>query len=462
MGFMGLLFSVLAYNAPMVVVVGITPIMVGTGAGLGTPMSFIAAGLVLGAFAVGFTRMAKLQPKPGGFYSMITAGLGRKIGLGAGLVAPLGYFCVYAGTFPFAGVVLGELVHGTLHGPDLPWYVWSLVFWIACAILGYLKVELSAKVLTVFLFLELAVIVVYDTSVFLQGGFGHAGISAEPLALAHWFDGAPSLGLLLALGMYGGFEVTVLFREEVRNPSRIIPRATYAVIAVAMITYSVSSLAFLNSLGVANAVDTSVADPTAAMAQSIEAFGGKILTDAATVLTNTSTFAVILAAHNITARYFFNLSADGILPRKLSGVHSRHGSPHISSLATSAAGLLLIVVTLVTGVGAIDMYTAMLGMSSFVILAVIFICAIAVPIYMHRHGQAHSVWSRIVFPVLSIVGLGTGLVLAAINFPGLVGGSDGLAAILMALIVGMFLLGVVLATVYRRARPEIYARIGRQ
>lgn len=461
MGFLGLFFSVLAYNAPMVVVIGIIPIMVSSGAGLGTPMSFIAAGLILGSFAVGFTRMSKIQPKPGGFYSMITAGLGRKVGLGSGLVALLGYFCVYAGTFPFAGLVFGELVHSTFHGPDLPWYVWGAMFWIACTILGYLKIELSAKVLTVFLFLEIAVIVVYDFMVFINGGFEHAGISMAPMLPTFWLDGAPALGLLFALGMYGGFEVTVLFREEVRNPDRVIPRVTYAVIAVAMVTYSVSSLVFINSLGVDHVAAAATADPTGSMTKSLEAFGGKVLSDVATVLVNTSTFAVLLAAHNITARYGFNLSADGILPKRLSGVHARHGSPHISSIATSGAGLLLNVIIVLAGVSAIGFYTAMLGITSFVILGVIFACAIAVPIYLHRHGRNHSVWSRIVFPVVAIAGLGAGLSLAAANFPLLVGG-DALAAILMAVIIGVFALGIVLAAVYKRTRPETYARIGRQ
>ncbi|MGO4249908.1 APC family permease [Paenarthrobacter sp. RAF54_2] len=462
MGFLSLFFSVVAYNAPLVVVIGAIPIMVSSGAGLGTPVSFIIAGAILAAFAVGFTRMSKIMPKPGGFYSMITAGLGREIGLGSGLVALMGYFCVYAGSFAFGGVVLGELVHGTLNGPDLPWYVWGSIFWAASAILGYLKVELSAKVLTIFLLLEVVIVVAYDFLVFVNGGAGHHGISVAPLSPTHWFDGSFALGLLFALGMYGGFEVTVLFREEVRDPSRTIPRVTYAVIALAMVVYGLSALLFINSIGLDKVIEMVTADPTGSMTQSLQAFGGNVLSDAATVMVNTSTFAVVLAAHNITARYSFNLSADGILPQKLSSVHARHGSPHISSVAISGAGLVVNLVVIFTGIEAIDFYTAMLGITSFVILGVIFVAGIAVPIYLRRHGRQHSVWSRVVFPTLSIVGLGSGLVLAGVNFPLLVGGSNVLATILMALIVGIFVLGFALAVVYRRTKPGTYARIGRQ
>lgn len=462
MGSLELFFSVMAYNAPMVVVIGIIPIMVATGSGLGTPISFVVAGLILGCFAVGFTRMSKIMPKPGGFYSMITAGLGREVGLGSGFVALLGYFCVYAGTLPFGGIVLGELVHTTMNGPDLPWWVWAAVFWAGAGVLGYFNIELSAKFLTAFLFLEIIIIVGYDLFVFINSGANHAGISMAPLLPTHWFDGSFSSGLLLALGMYGGFEVTVLFREEVRNPNRVIPRVTFAVIAVAMTIYAVSSLGFINALGIDKAVELATADPTGSMTGTLVDFGGIVFSDIATIFVNTSTFAVILAGHNITARYLFNLSADKIFPRKLSSVHSRHGSPYMASMATSAAGLVLNVIVAVAGLAAIDVYAAALGISSFVILGVIFVASIAVPLYLRRHGMGHTVWSRIVFPILGILGLGTGLILAALDFTALVGGSPVLSAALMTLIVGLFVLGIMMALFYRKAKPETYSNIGRQ
>ena len=57
------------------------------------------------------------------------------------------------------------------------------------------------------------------------------------------------------------------------------------------------------------------------------------------VLVNTSVLAVLVCAHNVGARYLFNMSADGVFPRALSGVHARHGSPHIASMVMSAAAL---------------------------------------------------------------------------------------------------------------------------
>jgi amino acid transporter len=170
LGVMHLFFSVMAWNAPLVIVVGIIPVMLFVGNGVGTPFVFLVAGLIILAFAVGFTRMARVLPNPGAFYAYITAGLGREAGLGAGLLALAMYFCADTGTFAFGGVVLGSLVHDTMHGPEAPWWVWALAFWAFVGILGYLSIGLSAKILMYFLAAEVIVILVFDLLVAGQGG----------------------------------------------------------------------------------------------------------------------------------------------------------------------------------------------------------------------------------------------------------------------------------------------------
>jgi amino acid transporter len=105
----------------------------------------------------------------------------------------------------------------------------------------------------------------------------------------------------------------------------------------------------------------------------------------------------------------------------------------------------------------------MLGITSFIILAVIFVANLAILVFMRRRGgPEYSLWGTVICPILAAVGLGAGLVLAATNFGLLIGGSNQLAAGLMAFIVGLFVVGVVMAVVLRRARPSVYQRIGRQ
>jgi amino acid transporter len=59
----------------------------------------------------------------------------------------------------------------------LPWYIWSAVFWAACGLLGYLKIDLSAKVITVLLLLELCVVAIFDLTIVAEGG-GSSGLAS--------------------------------------------------------------------------------------------------------------------------------------------------------------------------------------------------------------------------------------------------------------------------------------------
>jgi hypothetical protein len=98
-----------------------------------------------------------------------------------------------------------------------------------------------------------------------------------------------------------------------------------------------------------------------------------------------------------------------------------------------------------------------------VFIVVIFVTNIAIPVYMRRHGGAlFTLWGMVICPIVAGVGLGSGVVLAVLNFPLLIGGSTTLAAVLMLVLLAIFTFGVVLALVYRRTKPEVYAKIGRQ
>jgi amino acid transporter len=461
LGALGLFFSIMAFNAPLVVVIGVIPIMIAMGNGIGTPVLFIIGGLIVAAFAAGFLRMSDVLQRPGAFYAYITAGLGKKVGLGSGLAMLLAYFCVCAGYLPFGGIVLGSLVSNTLHGPDLPWYVWASVFWVVVAVLGYLRVDFSAKVTAVVLFGELIVVFIYDVAILAAGGAD--GLSAAPFSPSNWFDGSFAIGLLLAAGMFGGYEVTVLFRDEVRNPAKTIPRATYGLIACAVVIYVTTTWLFINALGVDDAVSLVAADPIGAMDSTLVTFGSRFLFDAATVLVNTSVLAVLVCAHNVGARYLFNMSADGVFPRALSGVHPRHGSPYIASMVMSAAALAVNVAVVVLDIDAMAFYAAVLGVAALTGISVQFITAIAIPVYLKRTGNHRGhLMKSIVLPSAAAVGFGTAVTLSILNFPVLTGGSQTVSNLLLVFVFGVFTFGVLLAVALKRWRPEVYKRIGRQ
>src|SRR5580693_5366026 len=90
-GLGGVLFLTVTGSAPISAMLFNVPIMVGYGQGVGAPAAFIFAAIVLVVFAVGYVAMAKKKTTAGGFYSYISHGLGREIGIGTGYGAVVAY-----------------------------------------------------------------------------------------------------------------------------------------------------------------------------------------------------------------------------------------------------------------------------------------------------------------------------------------------------------------------------------
>ena len=63
---------------------------------------------------------------------------------------------------------------------------------------------------------------------------------------------------------------------------------------------------------------------------------------------------------------------------------------------------------------------------------------------------------------MATIGLGVVLYLAFVNFPMMIGGSTAQAVLMQAVNWGVLAAGMILAVVYRRHRPAVYRRIGRQ
>lgn len=459
-GMWQLVFTVMAFQAPIVAFIAYLPVAIGLGNGLGTPAAILAAGAVVAVFSVGLTVMAKHLPNPGGFYAYVTAGLGREAGMAASCIALVCYyFCVVA-LYALFGIGANSLVAGLFNGPDVVWWVWSLLAFGAIGVLGYFRLEVSAKVLTVFLACELVLVVAYDIAVIARHGLN--AFDPQPFSTDNIFSGSIALAFMMALGIFGGFEATLIFREEVRQPDRTIPRAIKVFVGLIAGLFALTGWLFINASG-GQAVVALVAGGTEATIGSTHDNLGALGADLATIMLVTSGFAALLAAHNIATRYVYNLGADGVIPRVVGRAHPRHGSPHIASITTSIAALVGVAPFAIAGTDPNLYYATTAGVFSYALLVLLFGASIAIPVYLLRHPEiGGSVWATRVCPAVAMVCLGVGFVLATKNFPFLIGGSQTKANWMLLGIYGLCAGGVVLALVYKRIRPGVYASIGRQ
>lgn len=420
LGVASIVFIVVAAASPLGVIGGPVPLGIAFGNGAGFPFTFIVVTAVLLFFAVGFTAATPFVRSAGAFYAYVDKGLGRSAGLGTAFAALLSYLALEAGVFGLFGPALDSLLQS--YGfPPVPWWVYAAVGFVVVSALGYLKIELSGRILGVLLVAEVAIVLVLDAAVVFSGG-GPEGFSTGILDPAQIVSGAPGFAILFAILSFIGFEATAVFRDETKNPDKTIPKATYISLILIGVFYTISSWVLITANGQSTIVQNATDNAGSILATTTEKYLGTVGGHIIQVLFVTSLFACILSFHSIVSRYFFSLSSKQVLPAALSKPHPKHGSPSLSSLVASAIVAVLIIAAVLLGLDPItQFYTWLGGISSVGIVLLLVITSVSIISIFRRNTHKLSLWRTTIAPAIGLVSLIGFLVVILLNLPVLVG-----------------------------------------
>lgn len=458
LGRAGVVFFMLAAAAPLTVVAGTLAIAYAITGSRGLPIAFVAVGVILGVFSVGYVTMSRFLPHSGALYAYISHGVGRPVGVGAAWMSLIGYDMIQVSLYGAIGAAVSPLVHDSV-GIDLPWWIYAVIAWMLVALLGVARVDLNGGVLAVLLLVEVAVIAVYVTAFLTHPASGYAVSAWSPTGLTHG-----GVGAILAIAVLGfvGFESGVTFAEESRDPRRTIPSATYLSVIMIAGLYGISAWALQVAAGsdqIARLAREQGPDLVFSLAVSQL---GPVAGTVGHVLFATSILAAMLSFHNTTARYLYALGREGVLPTAF-GRTSRAGAPHRGSIAQSIIGLIVITGFAVTGWDPVVwlFYTASTS-GALGILILLTLAAVAVLGFFHQDPRGQNAWRTRIAPAVSLAGLVTVLVLVVANFATLLGIPDtsplrwGIPC--LYLITG--LTGAIYGLHLKAHRPAVYAVIG--
>src|ERR1700749_462980 len=90
-GLWGVIFVGGTGAAPISAMLFNVPFATGFGTGLYTPVAFLFATIILTIFTIGYVAMARKMRAAGGFYTFISHGLGRELGLATGITGAIAY-----------------------------------------------------------------------------------------------------------------------------------------------------------------------------------------------------------------------------------------------------------------------------------------------------------------------------------------------------------------------------------
>ncbi|AYG04326.1 APC family permease [Gryllotalpicola protaetiae] len=465
LGVGSIVFMVIAAAAPLTVVGGGFPVGALLGDGIGAPTMYLVGGAILLFFAVGLSTMSNYVPRPGAFFTYVGYGLGRPLGLAAAWLAILTYTTVQVAVYGYVGAVMSGYVV-SLHGPTLPWFLYSLAMVAIVGLLGYRHIELSGKVLGVFLVCEIGVVLVLAGAVVATGGA--EGLSVAPFNPTNVMSGAPALALMFALAGFIGFESTAIYRDEAKDPQKTIPRATYASLIIIAVFYTFASWALVMGIGPSHLMSELAKDPSAFIGTVTARYLGPVGGWIVNTLMITSMFACVLSFHNVITRYQHSMSNASVLPTALGKVHKTHRSPHASSIVqTITAAVLMIAFALFHLDPVLQVFTWFSGISTFAIVVLMGLTCLAVIAYFTAKKIKAGLWKTWIAPVIGFLGLAVVAVIIAQNFPLLIGDADAkgnpvfgtLTVTFLALMAAFPVFGIVQALVIKARKPAAYKNV---
>jgi amino acid transporter len=475
LGLTSVLFCIVTGAAPLAAMLFNVPVAT-LGGGYASPAAFAIATVALTIFSVGYIAMCRRVTSAGGFYTFVTRGLGRVLGLGSGLLIALCYMVFTAAVTGTMGYFASTTV-ASLTGLDLPAWVYMIVGLALMTAFALFHIELTAKVLGVALVAEILVLTVLAVGVFASGGA--EGFSLAPLNPLAIFDnpaavqvfgaGASGIALFAAFWSWVGFEMAPNYAEETRDPHKIARTATYGSVIGLGVLYVIISYVYVTGWGLTGAVEAVRAQYAGEIASAFYPLTDRYVGTWATVLMEilivTGSFACAMAFYNTSARYLFALGREGVLPAALARTSHRHSPVAASVTVTVLVGLYCLAFVLYdpSNEGALlklGTWSPLLGVLG--ILGVQALVSIAIIRYFLTTARdGFRWWSTLVAPILGFAAMAGACVLLVVNRYDLAGAGDAAFITLLPWVVlAVFAAGLVLGLVLRSRYPDRYARIG--
>ncbi|MFJ9539415.1 APC family permease [Streptomyces sp. NPDC101225] len=463
----GLLLSVLAATAPLMVVAGVMPTTFAVMGIVGQPLLFVALGVVLILFSVGYAEMSRHVHNAGAFYAYISRGLGGTAGAGAALVALVAYNALQVGIYGIFGFEVSGLLDKYADA-TVAWWIPSLAALVVVGLLGWLKIDVNARVLGVLLVIEVILVVIFDVAAI--GDPAAEGLSLHAFNPDTLSGAGVGTALCFCIAAFLGFEQAPVYAEETSRPHILVPRVMFYAVGGVAVFFALSSWALSVAAGPSKVVGVAQKESAGMLFSLTDSRLGPAFTDVLHVLFVTGMFAAMLSFHNVVARYTFAMGREGLLPRAFGRTTGSSGAPGTGSLLQTAVAAVVVIVFAVTDdrptgdptAPVLHLFTWFGNIGALGVILLMAAASASVIVFFARRGAAGAQSWRLVTSGLAGAAL---LVIAGYtvkDFDVLVGTGPGSAlSRLLPGIIGLALVVGLAQGLWLRFRsPEAHARIG--
>ena len=397
-------------------------VLTGIAAGEAGPASILAFtlnGIVTLVTAMAYAELASSIPESGGGYAFVKHAFPDIMAFIAGIWLWFAYTVacsLYAAGFGHYFLEFFSIYFPDTHnlllsytGKHAAFVVLTLFVGVAFVALNVRGAGVTGKTENVIVVAKIAVL-----SVFILFGL-EAILSDIPAAKAEFTPFLPKglAGVFVAMGLtfiaFEGYDLIATVAEEIKDPEKNIPRATFVSIGVTVFIYL---CVILVSLGAVHAEsmpswqflgkykETAIVKAAAVMMPGVGVF---LIVIGGVLSTMSALNATVLAS----SRVVFSMARDGWLPSKIASIHAKRRTPHVAIWLTGAIFLVI----------AVALPVELLGSAASIMFLLVFAMVNLALIALRRKNPRLTRPYKIpLYPVLPLVGFTVNLALAVYQF----------------------------------------------
>jgi amino acid transporter len=372
--------------------------LVATQAGAATPLAFVLTTVGSLAVAYAFIVFSRRVASSGVAFTYLGAAFGRLAGFVGGFLHAGAWVTVIATTCGVASLSFSALLAQA--GIQIPWFpIYVLLVAIAFTVC-FLGIRPSTRLMLVIELASMTTLAVVAVIVIVKGGAG--GLTLTPFNPAASLKGIGGLGfaLIVAFGAFIGFEASASLGLESSNPRQTVPIAILSAVVLGGLFYVLISYAVTVGYGVSQAA--AFANDSTPIDTVTTRFAGHAAASVVDAMIGVSGFGSAMAAMNLSARVFYNVSRSGMSPELLGRVHPRFKTPYVGLVIEAIIGLA-IGAFIGLPAGATTMIGFVAGANTIAVLVAYFGVA-AAAVWMFGRGPQSAV-RRLVTVGIPVVGM---------------------------------------------------------
>lgn len=383
--------------------------------GAAIPLCYVIGFVVALLVANQYSELSRELPSSGSAYTFVIEGLGARWGF---LTGWIGLLAVAIGA-PYSFILMSANLQTLVlrwSGLNVHWSIWFVAAIGIIFTLCYNGIRQSMSIDLTLLIFEIGICLILAALIFWHVG-SQGGISAAPFDINQVPAGGDlTIGIILSVLSFIGFETAATLGEETNNPRRNIPRAVYSSMIVVGLFYILMAYAATIGYGIPHMVK-GYANDSAPFDTISRHYGGNVFAILIDLVGICSFFGAALGIVNGGARILYAVGRDGLLPAWMAWTHPHKHTPVGAISALCVFGL---VCGLITGFlfMPINAFSFLGTLDALFILLIYILVNIACMRFFWRKRRTQFRWYKHgLIPVLSTL-LSAAIFLAAAISPG--------------------------------------------